>query len=229
MAHPTIAQLVTDELRGRILRGDLEPGARLDMDALAEDLDVSRTPLQGAVERLADEGLVEVIPRRGAYVAEPTVQDALEMAQLREALEAFAFRTVASHITDDDLARLTELHQAYHDASVQEDSEAAIRADIAFHDYVIQRSGNERLIHFVRRLSILMVALRVSCRMEPVPFLGTREDHLPLLEALASRDAEVAEAAIRRHIRGTQQDLVRRMHEEPVETASAEPMSAVGG
>jgi DNA-binding GntR family transcriptional regulator len=219
--HPTVRQVVTDRLRAMILRGDLQAGSALDENALANLLGVSRTPLREAIQRLDDEGLVETIPRRGAYVKALTVKDAIEVAELREVLEAFAFRKAAPVLDDEDIARVRELHEAYRRACLREDAESAIQADVAFHDYVIQRSGNDRLREFTRRLSLLMLALRLESRISATAFGPSRDDHLPLVEALATRDPDVAEQAIRGHIRNTLQEF-----QELSQSAQALPQGA---
>jgi DNA-binding GntR family transcriptional regulator len=211
MTHRTMAQLATDELRRSILQGELPAGTRLAEDELGQRLGVSRTPIREALRRLADEGLVRITPHRGTYVNEFTVQDAVEMTVLREALEALAFRLVAPRITDADLARLHELHQANHDACVQGDFDAVVETDSAFHAYVVQRTGNRRLMDFMRRISVLNLALwlgvyRRLLRAEDL--YRTRDNHLPLVAALAKREPDFAEAAVRQHVRVTHEEFV---------------------
>lgn len=223
MRVPTITQAVTDELRRRIVHGELGPGARINYNEVAQELGVSPTPVRDAAQRLADDGLVELSPRRSACVRQLTLQDAREMTMLREALEALAFRIVAPHITDDDLARLRELHQANYEACVEGDYTAAVEADTAFHHHVVRRTGNERLMDFLRRLSVLRAALRISLyKMKASVLSRTRDDHLALIDALATRDSDIAEAAIRKHVRTTHQEFV-----EWTQGAAAQPAPAV--
>jgi len=154
-----MAEFATDELRARIFSGQLKGGTRLSEEELAQKLGVSRTPIRDALRRLADEGLVHVSPHRGTHVHELTPQDAIEMTVLRETLEALAFRTVAPVITDDDVARLQALYEANREACIEGEFEAVVETDTAFHDFVVRRTGNRRLMDFARRLSVLRLAL----------------------------------------------------------------------
>ena len=210
ISRKTIAESVTDRLRARILRGNLKAGTRLKEEEVARVLGVSATPVRHAIRRLADQGLVEIIPHRGAYVTELTPEDIVSITELRELHEVCAFRKSAPHITDADLERLTELHQAYHDAYVENDYARGREADQAFHEYVVARSGNRWLADVMRRVSILTAhldaQLRVPDTTDPVQ---DRDCHLLLLEALATRDPDAAEKAIRQHIRKTFESFTR--------------------
>ncbi len=214
MINPTSAQIVADTLRERILSGDMEPGTRIYESQLAEALGMSATPVREAIQRLADEGLIEFIPRRGTYVKQLTLRDAVEIAELREVLETFVFRKAACNITDDDLARLKELHQAFHDACIKADGESAVQADIAFHDGVAQLANNERLRESLRRLSALRACYHIArYKKDASEHFRDRDDHVPLLEALASRDPDIAEAAIREHVQNAHQRVIRWMED----------------
>ena len=228
---PTVTQFVTDELRARILRGELAPGADVDENELARDLDVSRTPVRYAVRHLAHDGLVELVPRRGARVKRFDLRDALNTMEVRTALEALAFRKVAPHIADEDLVRLRELHHAVRDACDEGDYKTVVEADLAFHDYVVQRSGNDQLIDFAGKLSIVMAAAFWigGHNKNASAFSRQRDDHLPLLNALASRDGEAAEAAIRAHIDDSEQYILRLMAEDQARGASAEEVALAIG
>jgi DNA-binding GntR family transcriptional regulator len=197
---PTVAEVVTDELRRRVVQGELPPGSHVREADIARALGVSVTPVRHALHRLADEGLVELNPHRGATVKELTLNDFLELAEVREALEAVAFRKAAPNITDEDLAQLRELHQAYHDACLRGDFQAALSADLAFHELVVQRSGNARLQELIRRLAILRLCLEAQNQTaDTTRYLKDKDSHLPLLQALSMRDSAAAEEAIRQH------------------------------
>ena len=214
MKYPTVAQIVTDQLRKRILEGDLEPGARLTEAQLAEDLDVSQTPVRDAFRRLADEGLIELVPRTGAYVKELTVQKAIEMSELREALEALAFRTLAPHVTADDLEELARLHRDIYQSAIEEDARGTITMDIAFHDYVARRAGNGMLADFLSRLSVLRVCLYITRHSNyPLILHGEQTSHLRLVEALATRDPDIAGNAIRHHLQAAHQEFAKSLAE----------------
>lgn len=208
MDHPTIADVVTTELRARVLRGELEPGADLNEAELAQDLRVSRTPVREAIRRLADEALAELIPRHCARVKQLTLKDVLELTELREALEVLAFRKLAPVITDEDLSRLGQIHEAYRSAGNDEDFDQAVELDTAFHRYIAEKAQNDRLMDFMRKVAIFTTYVRIrSYKKNALTPFRSQDHHVPLLDALASRDPDAAERAIRSHIANTRRFL----------------------
>jgi DNA-binding GntR family transcriptional regulator len=224
--HPTIAHAVAHDLRMRILRGEYPPGTRLKEQQVARQLGVSATPVRDAIRQLAEAGLLELVPNRGAFVKKFTLGDISEMAQLREILEVAAFREAARRITDEDLARLKEYDRVYQDAWAGSDYETGVEADLQFHQYVCEMAGNRRLADMTARLSILAAWLHLlRLRGGMLPLTRVRDDHLLLVDALASRDPDVAEAETRRHIRGTTGELLEWMRA----AESALPPAPEGG
>lgn len=208
MVYRTMSDSVADEVRSRILRGDLEAGTRLKERELAQELGVSATPVRDALQRLSEEGLVSIVPQKGASVRELTLEDAIEMTEFRELIEAFAFRKVAPEITDEDLAHLTALNRSYVGACDARDYDALVQADMAFHDYVVERAGNGRIAECSRRLSLQMIYYRIDPDLittAELPLL--RDHHEPLIAALAGRDPDAAEAALRAHVRKKHEDF----------------------
>lgn len=104
--HRTLREVVADEIREMIRRGDLRPGERLLEDRLAEQLGVSRNPVREAIRALENTGLVEVIPRRGAHVATLDPERAVKLLELRSVLEAFAAQLAAQRRTAEQLEEI---------------------------------------------------------------------------------------------------------------------------
>ena len=149
-----------------------------------------------------------LLPNRGAYVKELTLQDVSEMMEAREVVEVFAFRKVAPEVTDGELRRLMEFHQTYHDGWAKGDYEAAVEADMAFHQHVAAMAGNEVLAEVLRGLAVMQTWLRFRRYRDASPRLSAaRDDHVDLVGALASREPDTAEAEIRRHVRGSREEL----------------------
>jgi DNA-binding GntR family transcriptional regulator len=107
--HRTLEAVVCDELRNRIVSGQLPPGLRLVESSLAEDLAVSRAPVREAIRQLEHEGFVTISPRRGAAVAELSVEDAMDCYEIRAALEAVAAKRAAERRTEGDVTRLWDI------------------------------------------------------------------------------------------------------------------------
>jgi len=211
MSHLTSAEFVANEVRRRILTEELTPGTHLKEEQLASELAVSVTPVREALQRLTVAGLVEVIPRKGAFVAEFTLREVVDMLQVRECLEALAARRVAADLSDEQLRRLSELGEACAAAYDRGDSEAGQEADAAFHTYLVECTDNRWLVHLQRTFRTLRMAWEVLVRRHDPDGLArlTGLGHEAIIDALAARDTDRAEAAVREHIRETRDVLIR--------------------
>ncbi|GGE47632.1 GntR family transcriptional regulator [Actibacterium pelagium] len=194
------ADIIAEELEERIFDGTFPDGARLDEVRLAEKFGVSRTPLREALQRLARSGLVELIPRRGAFVRQPGPVELMEMFEVMAEVEAVCGRLAAMRISDEALKDL-------HDANVK--CQAAINAldpdtyyieNERFHRIIYQQSGNSFLaseassLH--RRLKpFRRQQLRLRGRMKQ-----SMAEHEAILNALENGASEEAANALRGHV-----------------------------
>ncbi|MBI3977452.1 MAG: GntR family transcriptional regulator [Chloroflexi bacterium] len=146
--YRTVELFVFDQLRRAILDGTLQPGEWLRQDDMAERLQVSRMPVREALRVLATEGLVTLVPHRGAVVTDLSVEDLEEIYAARCGLEALAARIGAERVTDGVLA---EMHRYYEelDALAWNDLGGYLKAERQFHAVCYQASGRERLIKIV--------------------------------------------------------------------------------
>src|SRR5256886_8463962 len=145
LSSPTLAEQIVELIRGRILSGDFVSGERLVETRLAADLGTSRGPIREALKQLAAEGLVREEPRRGTFVAAPTLEDARDLYDLRVAIEARAARLIIERGDPAAIATLRaaldELHEAVHASDLAQ----VTRADYGFHETLCRASGNGRL------------------------------------------------------------------------------------
>ncbi|EFC82926.1 GntR family transcriptional regulator [Parafrankia sp. EUN1f] len=200
-AYRPLRQLVADELRGRILRGELTQGSRVIEDRLAEELGVSRNPVREAIRLLESEGLVEVTPRKGVMVTVISGEEADDLIEVRAALEVTAVRRAATRgITaeiDAELEAVLVEGESVTEAGAYERLSAL---NARFHDLLARASGNNHLVEVLRdlqnRLQLLFSA-GVSRRSG-----RAWEEHRRVLQAIRARDADWAEAEIRAHING---------------------------
>jgi DNA-binding GntR family transcriptional regulator len=203
---------VYEVLRRSILDGELPPGHRLRSDVLANDLNVSRTPVREALRKLETEGLVDA-SRSGLVVRQSTEEDLIEIFYIREALEGMAARLAAENATR---AEIDELHALF------EDMEAvAARGDIAlvrkltgeFHLLVCRASHNKRLIRSLQGLLDHVRQAQSSTLYMPGRPADALREHRALLRAIEKRDPDLAESLARQHRRKTL-DLRRKMLRE---------------
>lgn len=206
----TLADRVFARLQDDIVTGVLKPGTKLGETELAARYGVSRGPLREAIRRLESRKLVERVPHVGTRVAMLTAADLAEIYRVREALEGMAARLAAENMTAEEVAGLADLLAAHEQQPGLQDDTAYFQreGDLDFHYRVIQGSHNATLIdlligemyHRVRmyRYQVATVANR------PRKALG---EHRRILEAIESRDGEMAELLMRRHISRARETL----------------------
>ena len=141
-----LRDVVFQTLRQAILRGELKPGERLMEIHLAQKLGVSRTPVREAIRKLELEGLVLMIPRKGAVVAEITVTDLEDVLEVRMALEELAVKLACSKITEEQLNAIRQREEIFRKSLYGDDVAACAQADMEFHDAIYAATGNSRLV-----------------------------------------------------------------------------------
>ena len=195
----SIVDRVYDVLRERIIEGDLEGGARLRQEAIADELGVSRTPLREAFRRLASEGLVELETHRGARVIGVTIDDMLASYEARLALEPPAAARAAAVASPADHVRMREAIALHRAAGT---TAALFEANRAFHLALVQGAANP----FLTRFAVLLWATRLGSavykrqEMTPAEAAADADDHEAIAGAVVARDAEAAERLTRAHI-----------------------------
>ncbi len=198
---PSLRDRVYHTLKQYIVNQRLKPGSKLSVPRLAQQLAVSRTPVKEAIERLGQEGLVTMLPNRGAFVAIIRAQDVGEIYQMREMLEGLASRLAVQKMDRGLLAELRRLLIEGEAVVRRGDIASHTRIDLEFHRLIRERAGNRRL---VRALDNLQDQIRVVFRTSatiPGRMAMAIEEHHRILEALESADADRAEEATRDHVR----------------------------
>ena len=189
-----------DALEDRILTGELRPGDRLDEAALAQAFNVSRTPVRQAIFQLAATGLVEHIPRRGAFVAEVGPRSLSEMFEVMAEFEALCARNAARRASTDDLDRLDTLHAACARAARDGDADAYYYANERFHEAIRTASGNEFLRHEIDRLQKRLKAYRRIQLRARGRVATSLAEHEGIVDAIRAGDGAAAAEAMRAHI-----------------------------
>ena len=144
-----LRDVVFHTLRQAILRGELKPGERLMEIALANRLGVSRTPVREAIRMLELEGLVIMIPRKGAQVAQITEQDLNDVLEVRLGLEELAVRIACERITDEEVQNLEIAVKEFEKIMNAQDLSALAEADVKVHEIIYQATHNQRLVQII--------------------------------------------------------------------------------
>src|SRR5450756_70605 len=197
------AQLVYDEIRRAIQEGDLKPGDRLIAEELAAHLHVSRMPVREAIQRLQLEGLVDMIPYRGATVAMVTREQLKQLFSVRAVLEGLASREAAILATAQDIARLEAMYRLMERAVQGGDTEGQLARNREIHAILWQVTGNALLQSMAAGLFDSIERYRLQLMRLPSIPEGALAEHREIIDAIASHDPERAERLTRAHIERT--------------------------
>ena len=195
-----LRDVVFQTLRQAILRGELRPGERLMEIHLAQKLGVSRTPVREAIRKLELEGLVLMIPRKGAVVAEITISDLEDVLEVRMALEELAVKHACRRITPEQLEQMEHLAEAFQKTLYGDDVGACAQADVRFHEAIYEATGNGRLVQILNNLREQMYRYRMEYLKDRQSHSLLVREHEEILEGLRDRDEKLALEVTCRHI-----------------------------
>lgn len=198
----TLKDHTYDVLRKAILEMNIyqpETDLRLDERKLAENLAISRTPIREALARLAQDGLVEIIPRKGVFVHRKSRTEILEMVVIWAALESMAARLVTEKASDDDLRALRKFAVKNSMNAMSAEIEEYSDANIQFHQYILELSGCNALGKMADGLFDHMHAVRRRAMGEGDRVTKSVADHMEIIDALEARDADLASRRVREH------------------------------
>ena len=193
-------------IRHKIITLQLAPRTAIDEQALMEDLQLGRTPIREALQRLAAEGLVMVAPRRGMFVADISITDLQKIFEIRVVLEGLCARLAADRVTEAQLAAMEDLVDRL-DRTAETDGKALMAVDEQFHELLYQAADNELLADTLRRLlaQSFRIWYLVLDRLNGVR--AAMEQHVAITKALEARDGVLAETIVQEHISEFQQQI----------------------
>ena len=210
-----LRDVVFNTLRQAILKGELKPGERLMEIQLANKLGVSRTPVREAIRKLELEGLVLMIPRKGAEVAEITRQDMEDVLEVRTALEELAVKDACDHITDAQLSELKKASNEFKKALLEgKDLVTCADADMHFHDVILSATNNRRLIQMLNNLSEQMYRYRFEYIKDFSQHDRLVEEHKVIYQAIVKKDKETASNMAKVHIDNQKKAIIRQIRLE---------------
>lgn len=203
-----------EQLRRRILTGDMAPGREMSELELADELSMSKTPVREALARLGIEGLVEAFPRRGYRVTPVTVKDMNDLFMVRAMLEGTAGALAAINLTDADLAHLDSLADTSYVRGEQASLATFVKANEDFHSAIARASRNPRLYGLVvSHLEECGRYFYMGAQLRDVN-PETTNDHHRIVAVLRRRDPEAARAALVTHNENTRQGLLKGLIEK---------------
>jgi DNA-binding GntR family transcriptional regulator len=209
-------QRISDHLRADILNNRFAMGARLKVAELAARYNVSQMPVREALQQLSGEGLVRLIPNRGAVVRAVDEKFITNIYDIRVVLEGFFTRRAATVATAQDIAELSAIEQAYERYSKPEEIGQRLDLNFQFHSRIFKLAGNEEALPMVKQHEAMGRALVRHYNHTPARIWQICQQHRAIIDALASHDAERAEEAASRHMIDARDDLVEQLRRNPI-------------
>ena len=211
-AYLPLRDVVFQTLRQAILKGELQPGERLMEIKLAERLGVSRTPIREAIRKLELEGLVVMIPRKGAAVANITEKDTKDVLEVRRTLEMFAVEVACDRITQEQLVQLKEAAKDFEASKGSMDLIRIAETDMNFHEIIYEATQNERLVQMLNNLRENMYRYRIEYLKDPNYYDSLVGEHQEILDAIESGNKEKARVCMRDHIDNQQLAVISKLN-----------------
>lgn len=205
---------VFNTLRQRILKGTYKPGERLMEIHLAEQLGVSRTPIREAIRMLELEGLVKMIPRKGAQVASISREDLQDVLEVRKALDTLAVKLACMRISADEIQKLKNAELEFERSLRQGDTTQIAEADVAFHDVIQLASKNKRLKSMISNLAERIYRYRFEYIKQQSDGGQTLVDeHRLIIKYIEENNVDEAIGAIELHIDNQERSISKQLEE----------------
>ncbi|ADL06841.1 GntR family transcriptional regulator [Thermosediminibacter oceani] len=206
--YKPLREIVFEALREAIITGELKPGERLMEVQLAEEMGVSRTPVREAIRKLELEGLVVMIPRRGAYVSGLSLKDAADVFEVRQSLEGLAAALAAERITDEELESLERILVEISEAAEKDDVDTVIKKDSEFHQILFKATRNDRLVQIINNLKEQIDRFRLQSFTNRARVRSLLEEHKKIVEAISDRNVELAKKLAEEHIERVENNVM---------------------
>ncbi len=221
LSLPNLNQVVYQLLRERILRYDFAPGQHLDLTELESSLQISRTPLKNALTRLEAEGLVEIQPRRGTFVAPVNASKLDEAYKIRSAFELYVALCLFKYLTPEDYAFFDQtraaLDQLAEAGSLNWDGVIFeyLRLDQELHERFVVRGGTARMAQLYQQMNVHMQVARIVSRYQPRDFDAIHFEHQQVFAALDERSSDRLSAALLNHLEASRLRALKRIQDVP--------------
>jgi len=206
--YKPLRDVVFENLREAILEGNLKPGQRLMEVQLAEQLGVSRTPIREAIRKLELEGLVVMLPRKGAYVADVSLKDIIDVLEIRASLEGLAASLAAERISDEDINKLEQIMQDFNQGKDDFDVETLLRKDVEFHECIFKATNNVRLHQLINSLWEQVYRFRVTYISDYESTKNIINEHQLILNAIKEGNRDLAKKYAQEHIQKAEQFMI---------------------
>lgn len=200
IARRTLHDEVLNQLRDMIIEGRLPPGARVNEVQIGALLGVSRTPLREAIKTLSSEGLVEMVPAKGAIVRRCSNEDLRQILEVLKAIEQLGGRLACERADDATIHRLCDIHERMMALYRERSRLEYFKLIQSIHSGIVQASGNPVLAATHEMLQARIKRMRYIGNEDPPKWAGAVAEHEEMIDALKQRDADRLAAVIGRHL-----------------------------
>ena len=188
------------QLRTDILQGKLKPGEKLTEQRICQEYVVSRTPVREAFQKLENDGLIETIPNRGAFVVGVSDRDISDMYELRRAYEELAVRWAIERITEEEFEQLKEAYEFMEFYTMKKDIPKMLNINMQFHQIIYNAAHNRMLLHTLTNFQVYTKQRRGEKTYADNYLEEVLAEHQEIFQAFVDRDAEAGAAAVGRHL-----------------------------
>jgi DNA-binding GntR family transcriptional regulator len=202
-------EMLVSAIREMIVSGELRPGDKIPEQELCRRFEVSRTPLREALKVLASEGMLQLLPRRGAIVARISPEEINELFPIMAALEALAGELVCKRVTTEELSELQDIHDRMLRNHAAGDEPAYLQANRQFHETLVRFAANATLQSCYLQILTRTRAFRFVARKSSENWRIAVEDHCQIMEALHKRNTRLLSRLLRRHVLGVTVKIAR--------------------
>lgn len=207
--YKPLREVIFNTLREAIIVGELKPGERLMEVQLADKMGVSRTPVREAIRKLELEGLVTMIPRKGAHVADLSVKDIMDVLEVRASLDGLATALAAIRITEDELRELNHVRGQFESNIERDNLQGSIKKDVEFHEIIYRASRNEKLIQIISNLREQIHRFRVIYLKDYMSAQDIVKEHSEIFDALKEKDMDRSRQLAQTHIKHQEETIIR--------------------
>ena len=210
----SLEEQVFDTLENEILQGILPKGKTVTENEISSRLGVSRTPVRGALRRLAEEGLIEIAPNKRATIIGVSIEDLIDAYSIRMRLEGLSSRLAAERMSAEDKKRLTEFVELSEYYLSRKDTEHLKELDTEFHRMIYRASDNRMLCRVLSELHRNVTRYRKLSLGTPGRLESSVGEHREILNAILASDAALADELTSRHIERALENLTNTLREE---------------
>lgn len=210
LERPNLRDHIYEILKKEIILRRIRPGEKINEEELAKSLQVSRTPVRETLLRLEHEGIVEIVPRRGAFVVSQSKQKVIDILQVREVLEGLVTRLATKNMDERMLNRLRNCLKKI--SSIKNNEDRVLRypaADVEFHSILLEACGNDVLRNMMEIVNSHLQVIRLRTVVLPGRAKQTVREHYKILEAIEKGDALSAESMMRSHVESVRKDALK--------------------